>query len=125
MVTDISAWVAYFSGEKCDALELALGAGMAGVPAMVKLELLANPISSREREAMLDLLNRLPTLGLEEAHLLRAAKLKANLEQEGICISSRDAHILQCAIDQNAVLLTNDPILYQLQKSAGVRAQMW
>jgi predicted nucleic acid-binding protein len=125
LVTDSSPWVAYFRGEECALLETGLMAGTVGLPALVKVELLGNVMSTRDRKVLEKALESLPVLGIEPEHFLRAARLKADLSEKGISISARDAHVLQVAIDENAILISSDPLFRDIQKSAGVRVQMW
>lgn len=124
-VTDSSPWIAYFQGEDCAILETGLMVGAVGIPALVKVELLGNVLSAKDRKVLEKALESLPVLGLEPEHFLRAAKLKADLQEKGCSISARDAHILQVAIDQGAILISSDPLFQRIQKSAGVRVQMW
>lgn len=103
---------------------MGLEAGTLEIPAMVKLELLGNLLAPKERKALEQMLDPLPVLGLDSGHLARAAKLKAELREQGISVNARDAHVLQCAKDRDAILISNDPLFMRIQKSAGVRVQM-
>ena len=125
VVTDASPWIAYFSGERCAPLELALAAGAAVVPPLVQVELLGNRLPPRERRALEELFAPLVPRGFHPEHWTRAGALKAELEGQGIFLSARDVHVLQCAIDEQAVLLSSDPLLNSVQKSTGVAVQMW
>lgn len=125
IVTDTNAWLAYFRNEECSFFEISLSAGILEIPALVKLELLGNVLSNKERKALEELLSGVPTIGLNEDHFLRAAKLKADLQEKGISISARDSHIIQCAIDRDAILLSNDPLFIKIQDSTTVKVQMW
>lgn len=125
LVTDTGAWLAFFRNEDCSAFEIGLGAGILEIPALVKLELLGNVLGSKERKQLEEILSGVPTLGLSEDHFLRAARLKADLEEKGIRLSARDSHILQCARDRNAVLLSDDPLFTKIQDSTAVKVQMW
>ena len=125
VVTDLTPWLAFFGGENCLPLELALQANALEIPALIKLEMLSAPMGKKERAALEKALSLLPTLELDKNHLLAAAMLKADLEEKGEFISVRDAHILQCAIDRNAILLSRDALFARLQDSTGVRIQLW
>lgn len=124
VVTDATPWLAYFSPEGCAPLELALGAGAVFVPPLVTTELLGNQLSVQNRERLEELLRPITIQKLHPEHWLRAGQLKAELERQGLFLSARDVHILQCAIDEQAVLLSVDPLLKAL-KSSGVTVQMW
>lgn len=123
-MADASAWIAYFSGEPSELLEAGLAAGLVAVPALVRTELLGNSLEKRDRRSLEQVLDGLPTLGLDPGHFSRAGALKARLEGEGIALSARDAHILQCALDRRAVLVSRDPLFRTLELSTGVKVQM-
>jgi predicted nucleic acid-binding protein len=125
LVSDVSPWVEFFAGRECALLEAGLEAGIVEIPALVKIELLGNILSTKDRKSLEQVLEPLPILGLEPGHLQRAGRLKASLQEMGLAISARDAHILQCAKDREAILISNDPLFLRIQKSAGVRVQMW
>jgi predicted nucleic acid-binding protein len=124
IVTDATPWIAYFSGEGCPPLELALSAGAVVVPPLVCTELLGNSLGTRERKLFEDLLLPLTPPALHPEHWSRAGQLKAQLEKQNQFLSARDVHVLQCAIDEQAVLLSADPLLKGL-KSTGVTVQIW
>lgn len=124
VVTDATPWLTYFSGEGCPPLELALAAGAACVPPLVTTELLGNQLSPLNRRQLEELLGPITIQNLHPEHWSRAGQLKAELEKQGQFLSARDVHILQCAIDEQAVLLSADPLLLGL-KSSGVTVQMW
>lgn len=125
VVTDSTPWIALLNGGDCPPLELALAAGVASVPPMIQAELLGNPLSLKERNSLEALLKPLVPEALHPEHWPRAGQLKAQLAEGGLFLSVRDAHLLQCAIDQQAVLLSSDPLFREIQKSTGVSVQMW
>lgn len=90
----------------------------------MRTELLGNPLARRERKDLERLLNSLPTVGTDASHFARAGELKARLAEEGTLITARDAHILQCAIDRGALLLSRDPLFRTVELSTGVKVQM-
>ncbi len=121
VVADTSAWVFYLNGGSSDSLELALAAGSLALPMLVKLELLSVPVNKKQRKSLESLFQRLPVLGLAPEHIGYAAKMKADLETKGIRISARDAHVLQCVLDCDALFLTKDPFWAGLEKACGLR----
>lgn len=125
IITDTNAWLAYFRNEECALFEMGLSAGVLEIPALVKLELLGNVLTPKERKALEELLSGVPTVGLSDEHLTRAAKFKAEMREKGISLSARDSHILQCAKDREAILLSNDPLFIKIQESTAVKVQMW
>jgi predicted nucleic acid-binding protein len=125
MVTDSTPWIAFFKGEDCPILEAGLDASIIELPALVKVELLGNRLPAKERKNLEEALSRIPLVEVSSEHLSRAGKLKADLTAHGFELSARDAHILQSALDRQAILLTNDPLFHRMQDSSGVRTQMW
>ncbi|MGZ3693933.1 MAG: PIN domain-containing protein [Bdellovibrionota bacterium] len=125
VVTDATPWIDYFSGKKCAPLELALEAGVVSVPPLVQTELLGNSLEVRDRKTLEGLLRPIMIDKLHPEHWQRAGLLKAQLEEKGIFLSARDAHVVQCCIDQEAVLLSSDPLFRAIQKTCGVTVQIW
>lgn len=125
LVTDASPWLDYFAGKDCPILEAGLMAGAVEMPALVKVELLGNVLSAKDRKAFESALASIPTVGTDSEHYVRAARLKASLQEKGVALSARDAHILQCALDRDGILISNDPLFGRIQKTAGVRVQIW
>lgn len=125
VITDATPWIAYLSGKDSAILELALAAGSVRVPPLVAVELLGNKLPFRERKALSSVIEPLVLGDLPAGHWSRAAELKARLDQLDISVSARDAHILQCALDQNALLISDDPLFLKIQKTTGVQVQIW
>jgi predicted nucleic acid-binding protein len=125
IVTDSTPWIAYFSGKNCAPLELALEAGAVRVPPLVEVELLGNSLPTKNRKILQELLRPITLGDLHPEHWARAGLLKSQLAEKGFQLSARDAHVVQCAIDQQAVLLSSDPLLSQIQKYSGVTVQIW
>lgn len=124
VIADTSAWVCFFRGEKADILELALESGRVEVPSIVKLELLASPMSVQNRKRLEEALSSLPSIALDDEMARRAAELKASLESKGHLLNARDAFLLQCVLDRNALFLTTDPLFRSLQKTCNLRISM-
>lgn len=124
VIADTSAWVAFFHGDPSETLELALEACRLELPSLVKLELLGAPFTSQERKKLEDALALLPVIVFDEAQILKAAELKASLETKGYFMSARDAVLLQCVLDRNALLLTKDPLFLSLEKTCNLRISM-
>lgn len=125
IVADASAWIAYFEPSGCPFLDFALGSGQVGIPALVKLEILGNLLDKKERLFLEEFMSNIPVLGINEGHFSRAAKLKTKLAGQSIFLSARDCHVLQCALDEGAMLLSKDSLFREIQESAAVRVQIW
>jgi len=110
LVVDTSSWIAYFAGAARPALEEALEEGRAWLPAVVAAELLSGRLGARQRRRLTSLLDDLPLAPADRGHWYRVGKLRAFLREEGISISTPEAHVAQCALDLGAALLTEDGI---------------
>ena len=121
LVTDTSIWAAFFRGEECHLLEQGLKAGNIGVPALVKLEVLSSPAGNREKKSLAELMASLPTLGLDDLHITRAAQLREKCFRRGLNVSARDCHVLQCALDQKGILLARSPRFADIERICGTQ----
>lgn len=110
LVVDTSSWVSYFAGRGSPAVDEALAEGRVHLPAVVAAELLSGKLSASERSDLEDLLLDLPLCGTDHPHWFRVGALRAGLLPKGISLSTPDAHVAQCALDLNGVLLTEDRV---------------
>lgn len=124
VIADTSAWVAFLRGEWAATFELSLEACRLELPSLVKLELLGAPMSAQCRKKLEDALAPLPLISLDDFHARKAAELKASLEERGIFLNARDAALLFCVLDRNALLLTRDPLFLSLEKTCNLRISM-
>jgi predicted nucleic acid-binding protein len=47
--------------------------------------------------------------------------LRRRLAEKGVTVSTPDAHVAQCAIDRDAVLLTRDDVFNKIAKATSLR----
>lgn len=121
IVADTSEWVEYLAGRPAPLLDHALAAGLVVVPPIVVAELLSGVRSASDRSALEDLLRDLamPSLGFD--HWVRVGTLRASLSAHGLNVSTPDAHVAQCALDQDAPLLTRDAVFTKIARSTSLR----
>jgi predicted nucleic acid-binding protein len=119
IVADTSEWIEYFAGRPAPLLDHGLAAGLVVVPPIVVAELLSGVRSAADRAPLEDLLRDLAMSDTGFDHWARVGALRASLLARGISVSTPDAHVAQCALDQDAVLLTRDAVF---GKIAGVTA---
>lgn len=124
VVVESSALISFLKGDENPLLEMALEAMAVQIPPLVATEILGNPISSKDRPSLERLFELLPFCPTNREHFEKAAKLKAACEARGFGISARDAHIAQCALDQNALLLSKDRFFLEVAKYCGVNVQV-
>ena len=88
---------------------------------VVAAELLSGRLDDSERADLQDLLSDLPALGGDLEHWFRVGRLRAVLRARGLSVSTPDAHVAQCALDVDGVLLTEDAIFGKIAHVAPLR----
>jgi tRNA(fMet)-specific endonuclease VapC len=121
VVVDTSVWIDFFAGRDSAALEEALSQGGVVLPPIVVAELVSGARQARERAAIEDLLADLPVHGTPLAHWIRVGELRRQMSDQGISVSTPDAHVAQCALDLDAPLLTRDGIFRQVASATRLR----
>jgi predicted nucleic acid-binding protein len=66
------------------------------------------------------LLTEIPLHSTPIDHWLRVGELRRSLKSRGISISTPDAHVAQCALDRDALLLSRDRIFERIARSTGL-----
>jgi tRNA(fMet)-specific endonuclease VapC len=120
VVVDTSVWIDFFAGRPAERLEEALRVGSVMVPPIVVAELLSGA-KGRARVAMIDLLSDLELAASPLAHWIAVGDLKATLARRGLTVSTPDAHVAQCALDHDALLLSEDAIFTRIASVTALR----
>jgi predicted nucleic acid-binding protein len=121
IVADTSEWIEYFAGRAAPLLDHALAAGLVVVPPIVVAELLSGVRTPAERGPLEDLLRDLAMSEAGFDHWARTGALRASLLARGISVSTPDAHMAQCALDQDALLLTRDEVFGKIASVTALR----
>jgi hypothetical protein len=121
LVVDTSSWIAWLAGGGSPAVDEALEEGRLHLPVIVAAELLSGRLDESERAELQDMLSDLPAVGTEASHWFRVGKLRADLGARGLSVSTPDAHVAQCAIDTDGVLLTEDRVFEKIAKVVPLR----
>lgn len=121
IVADTSEWVEYLAGRPAALLDHALAAGLVVVPPIVVAELLSGARSTKDRERLEDLMRDLAMPVADFDHWARVGTLRASLRGHGLSVSTPDAHIAQCALDQDAPLLTRDAVFLKIARLTPLR----
>jgi tRNA(fMet)-specific endonuclease VapC len=121
LVVDTSSWIAWLAGGGSPAVEEALEEGRLHLPVIVAAELLSGRLDESERAELQDMLSDLPAVGTEASHWFRVGKLRADLRAMGLSVSTPDAHVAQCAIDTDGVLLTEDRVFEKIGRVVPLR----
>jgi tRNA(fMet)-specific endonuclease VapC len=121
LVVDTSSWIAWLAGGGSSLVGEALEEGRLHLPVIVSAELLSGRLDDSERAELQDMLSDLPAVGTEPAHWFRVGKLRAVLRGKGLSVSTPDAHVAQCAIETDGVLLTEDRVFEKIAKIVPLR----
>lgn len=54
-------------------------------------------------------------------HWVRVGDLRRRLSEKGIAVSTPNAHVAQCAVDRDAVLLSRDAVFQKIATVAPLR----
>ena len=117
LVVDTSVWIDFLSGRAAASFEHGLEDGVVVLPPVVVAELVSGARQPKHRAAVLDLVADLAIHETPLDHWVRVGDLRRRLSEKGIAVSTPDAHVAQCAIDRDAVLLSRDAVF---QRIAGV-----
>ena len=121
VVVDTSAWIEFFAGRPTERLDHALRVGSVILSPIVVAELLSGARRSRDREAIVELMSRLALHPTPLDHWMAVGDLRASLGRRGLSVSTPDAHVAQCAIECDAVLLSLDAVFGRIAKMSSLR----
>jgi tRNA(fMet)-specific endonuclease VapC len=121
IVADTSEWIEYFAGRPAPLLDHALAAGLIVVPPIVVAELLSGVRRDADRAALEYMLRDLELADIAFEHWVRVGMLRAALRAMGLTISTPDAHVAQCALDRDALLLTRDEVFAKVANFTALR----
>jgi predicted nucleic acid-binding protein len=120
VVVDTSVWIDFFGGRATPRLEEALEVGSIVTPPIVVAELLSGA-KPRDRESIVELLRDLETAATPFSHWLAVGDLRLSLQKRGLTVSTPDAHVAQCAIDRDALLLSQDAVFAKMSAFVPLR----
>jgi len=121
VVVDSSVWIDFLAGRPAGRLEEALEQGSVILPPIVVAELVSGAERARDRRALTGLLEDLSLHETPLAHWVQVGDLRRLLGSKGIAVSTPDAHVAQCALDRDAILLTGDAIFKQIARHTKLR----
>ena len=121
VVVDTSVWIDFLAGRSTPSLEDALAQGLVVLPPLVVAELVSGAHRQREKTMLEDLLEELPLHETPLAHWIRVGELRRGLRSKGISVSTPDAHVAQCALDRDAVLLSRDTVFVRIARLSPLR----
>jgi predicted nucleic acid-binding protein len=121
VIVDTSVWVDYLTGKDIPVLGDALRQGSVALPPIVLAELISGAHRPRERAALINFLSELPLCETTRDHWIRVGELRRRCREKGLSVSTPDAHVAQCALDADALLLTRDIIFSDIARHADLR----
>ena len=121
VVVDTSVWIDFLAGIPALPLEEALSRGSVVLSPLVLSELVSGARHQREREAIEGLLKILPLHETPLEHWIHVGKLRRTMQNRGVSVSTPDAHVAQCALDLDAVLLSRDAVFSRIARHSALR----
>ena len=97
--------------------------GAVVLPPIVIAELVSGARSAHDRRAVIDVLRDLPAHETPTDHWLRVGELRRRLRGKGESISTPDAHVAQCALDRDALLLSRDAVFERIARLEPLRVR--
>lgn len=120
-VVDTSEWIEFFKGSPAALIEQALLNGAAIVPPVVVAELISGASTVEQCNAIGEVLQDAPLHETPLDHWIRVGELRAMLKRKGLSVTIPDAHVAQCALDRDAVLLTRDRVFSAIARHTRLR----
>ena len=121
VIVDSSVWIDYLAGETIREIEVAALDGTLVLSPLVIAELLSGENTLRERQIIGELLQDFELHPTPLGHWLRVGELRRLLHTRGIHVSIPDAHVAQCAIDRDAVLISRDFVFARIAEHTSLR----
>lgn len=121
VVADTSAWIDFLAGRPVPLLEDALAQAAVVLPPIVVAELVSGARRGPDRRAIEALVQELPIHETPIDHWIRVGALCRTARDRGLSVSTPDAHVAQCAIDRNAILLTRDAVFTRIASMTALR----
>ncbi len=121
VIVDTSVWIDFFAGRAASSLENALVQGAVVLSPVVVAELVSGARRVQDRKAIADLVQEMPVHETPLAHWIRVGELRRRLKDKGLAVSTPDAHVAQCALDRDALLLSRDMIFRRIARVCPLR----
>ena len=121
VVADTSVWIEFFAGRAAPALEDALAHGLVVLPPLVVAELVSGARRKADRASIARLVEELPVHETPLDHWVRVGELRRALLDRGLSVSTPDAHVAQCALDRDALLLSRDGVFARIARSVNLK----
>jgi predicted nucleic acid-binding protein len=121
VVPDTSVLLEYFERRPIEMLEEAFDDGTLTVPPLVVAEVISGDLTPAQRIAFGELLQDAPLHVTSLRHWMDVGHLRRQLRRKGVTVTLPDAHVAQCALELDALLLTRDAIFTQIAQHTSLR----
>ena len=121
VIVDSSVWIAYLAGGANRGVENATIAGDLVMSPLVIAEILSGDLAPEARSAFGELLQDYPSHDTPLAHWIAVGELRRMLAKKGVNVTIPDAHVAQCALDLNAMLIAHDDIFTHIAAHTSLR----
>ena len=95
--------------------------GVLVLPPLVIAEVLSGELTLDQREVLGNLLQDYPLSDTPLQHWMDVGALRRMLRTRGVNVTLPDAHVAQCALDLDALLLTRDEFFRQIAGHTALR----
>lgn len=120
-VADTSVLLEYFEQRPLLLLDEALNDGALVLPPLAVAEVSSGDLTPQQRVAFGELLQDAPLHGTSLTHWMEVGELRRQLRRKGLTVTLPDAHVAQCALDLDALLLTRDAIFTEIARHTTLR----
>ncbi|HET7710911.1 MAG TPA: PIN domain-containing protein [Thermoanaerobaculia bacterium] len=121
VVVDSSAWIDFFHRGDADDVEQALAHGAVVIPPIVVAELISGATTAHQQQMIGELLQDAPVHPTPLEHWIAVGELRRTLARKGVTVTIPDAHVAQCALDRDAVLITRDAVFAKIARHTSLR----
>lgn len=119
VIVDTSSWIEHFQ-HSTEFIDEALKESRVYLPPIVATELITG-LKSGPAKNLESFLSDLPLCETPFEHWIRCGHLRASLLKRGFTVSTPDSHIVQCALDIDAILVSKDRIFFKIAKLVGLK----
>lgn len=123
-ILDSSIRIQVLAGTPIAAFEEAEAQGALILAPLVVAELISGANRPADRVAIGELLQDAPVHETPLDHWIRVGELRRLLKTKGVNVTIPDAHVAQCALDRDAVLLTRDRIFERIARVTRLRLSL-
>jgi predicted nucleic acid-binding protein len=121
VIVDSSVWIDEISGQTFWEFEKALADGTLVLSPLAVAEVLSGDMTPPQRAKVGEMLQDFAVHATPLAHWLAVGDLRRFLRSKGINATIPDAHLAQCALERDAVLLSRDEIFVRIARHVPLR----